>query len=101
MFGLHHVFVNKGSAPIGEASAVDHEKFPFADTEDLQVQPAAKDVQPVLEPLDALHTRVEEAPVGVEPKGFYNLVAKDIEGEFMELSQFAGSVAVVVNVASQ
>jgi len=68
------------------------------DPENLQVQQTQPSVHEPSVNVEEVEVEEEVLP---EASGLYNLVAKDIDGEFQQLSQYAGSVTVVVNVASQ
>eukprot|EP00238_Polyblepharides_amylifera_P013418 CAMPEP_0196583914 /NCGR_PEP_ID=MMETSP1081-20130531/45187_1 /TAXON_ID=36882 /ORGANISM="Pyramimonas amylifera, Strain CCMP720" /LENGTH=215 /DNA_ID=CAMNT_0041904953 /DNA_START=146 /DNA_END=794 /DNA_ORIENTATION=+ len=79
--------------------ALPAESFPFADTQNLQTGPS--DLQDKKAPEADTRLALEEAHPKVEPEGLYKLFAKDIDGTFQEFVQYAGSVTLVVNVASK
>uniref|UniRef100_A0A6T7W438 Uncharacterized protein n=1 Tax=Pyramimonas obovata TaxID=1411642 RepID=A0A6T7W438_9CHLO len=92
----------RGQKADDDIVVVEGGNFPFAETDNLQSAPEV-DVKaihsPALVPEDPLpEPKIELTP---KPSGLYNLVAKDIDGKSQELSQYAGSVTLVVNVASR
>lgn len=87
-----------------EISAAEASTFPFAETDKLQTAPEDVDAKALQTPLPVVakpSVVLPESTVTVKPSGMYALEAKDIDGQFQALSQYADRVTLVVNMASK